>query len=158
MLSHVAAILTVTGLCLATWRWPGCSSCSGRWPGGRRPAGDGQVHRSDDAGPAGLPLALGHFLFAFGIIVFGVAIWRSGFGYRWAGPAIAIGVVIDIVGGTAGLPETVVGVLSDAVFVTGLVAVGLKVLLTSDADWAAGTDMVRSAQPRSAAVASQQGA
>jgi len=97
--------------------------------------------------PAGLPLVLGHELFAFGIIVFGIAVWRSGFGYRWAGPAIAIGVVIDIVGGTIGLPDLLIGIVSDAIFVTGLAAVGLKVLLTPDAEWAADAVPERSPRP-----------
>jgi hypothetical protein len=97
--------------------------------------------------PAGLPLVLGHELFAFGIIVFGIAVWRSGFGYRWAGPAIALGVVIDIVGGTVGLPDPYISIVSDAIFVTGLAAVGLKVLLTPDSEWEAEPVAVRSAQP-----------
>jgi len=94
--------------------------------------------------PAGLPLVLGHELFALGLIVFGIALWRSGFGYRWAGPAIAIGVVIDIVGGTIGLPDTLISIVSDALLATGLAAVGLRVLLTSDSDWEAGRLTVRS--------------
>jgi len=100
-----------------------------------------------------LPLVLGHELFAFGIIVLGLAIWRSGFGYRWAGPAVAIGVVIDIVGGTAGLPDPWVSIVSDGIFVTGLAAVGLKVLLTSDTEWEAGTVPVRSETSRVPATA-----
>jgi hypothetical protein len=88
--------------------------------------------------PAGLPLILGHELFAIGVVLFGVAIWRSGFGYRWAGPAIAVGVVLDIVGGTVGLPDVLMSIVSDGIFVTGLAAVGLKVLLTSDRDWEEG--------------------
>ncbi len=79
-----------------------------------------------------------------GLILFGIAVWRSGFGYRWAGPAIAVGVVIDIVGGAIGLPDTLISVVSDAVFATGLAAVGLRVLLTSDSDWEAGRWQARS--------------
>ena len=72
-----------------------------------------------------------------------IAVWRSSFGYRWAGPAIAIGVIVDIVGGTVGLPDRLISVVSDAVFVTALAAVGLKVLLTSDSDWEVGPSAVR---------------
>jgi hypothetical protein len=103
--------------------------------------------------PAGLPLLLGHELFALGVILFGIAVWRSGFGYRWAGPAISIGVVIDIVGGTIGLPDLLIAVLSDAIFVTGLAAVGLKVLLTPDAEWAAGPFDIRSEPARAVSAA-----
>jgi hypothetical protein len=139
VLGHVAAILTVTGVCLAHLALGGLQlmlwAMAG--PGVDRPAMASFIDRTIQ-NPAGLPLVLGHELFAFGVIIFGIAIWRSGFGYRWAGPAIATGVVLDIVGGTMGLPDMAISIVSDAIFVTGLAAVGLKVLMTSDADWAAG--------------------
>jgi hypothetical protein len=97
--------------------------------------------------PAGLPLVMGHTLFALGLILFGIAVWRSGFDYRWAGAAISIGVVLDIVGGTIGLPDLLMAIVSDAIFVTGLAAVGLNVLLTSDAEWEADPETVRSKRP-----------
>jgi hypothetical protein len=145
VLGHVAAILTVMGVCLAHLALGGLQlmlwAMAG--PGVDRPAMASFIDKTIQ-NPAGLPLVLGHELFAFGVIVFGIAIWRSGFGYRWAGPAIAIGVVLDIVGGTIGLPDMAVSIVSDAIFVTGLAAVGLKVLMTPDADWAAGPVEVRS--------------
>jgi hypothetical protein len=153
VLGHVAALLTIVGVCLAHLALAGLQLML--WA----MAGDGadrQVFASfidkTQQNPAGLPLVLGHELFAFGIIVFGIAVWRSGFGYRWAGPAIAVGVVIDIVGGTMGLPEPYISILSDAIFVTGLAAVGLRVLLTPDSEWETETVAVRSAQPVGVAV------
>jgi len=138
VLGHVAAILTVTGVCLAHLALGGLQlmlwAMAG--PGVDRAAMATFIDKTIQ-NPAGLPLVLGHELFAFGVIVFGLAIWRSGFGYRWAGPAIALGVVLDIVGGTIGLPDMAISIVSDAIFVTGLAAVGLKVLMTSDADWVA---------------------
>ena len=98
--------------------------------------------------PAALPLVLGHFLFAIGIIL-----WRSGFGYRWAGVAIAIGVLIDIVGGMTGLPDVLVSVASDGIFCTGLAAVGLNVLLTSDTEWEANPAGVRTDTGHAVSVA-----
>ncbi len=149
VLGHVAAILTVAGVCLAHLALGGLQlmlwAMAG--PGVDRTAMAAFIDKTMQ-NPAGLPLVLGHELFAFGIIVFGVAIWRSGFGYRWAGPAVAIGVVLDIVGGTIGLPDLLVGIVSDAIFVTGLAAVGLKVLLTSDVDWVASVEHVRSEASR----------
>jgi hypothetical protein len=38
------------------------------------------------------------------------------------------------------LPDLLIGILSYAIFVMGLAAVGLKVLLTSDPDWGGGPD------------------
>ena len=144
VLGHVAAILVVAGVGLAHLALGGLQlmlwAMAG--PGVDRAAMASFIDRTMQ-NPAGLPLILGHEMFAFGIIVAGVAVWRSGFGYRWAGPAIAIGVVLDIVGGTVGLPDMLVSVVSDGIFVTGLAAVGLNVLLTPDADWEAGTLPVR---------------
>lgn len=155
VLGHVAAILTVTGVCLAHLALGGLQLML--WamaaPGVDRQAMAAFIDKTMQ-NPAGLPLVLGHELFALGIIVVGIAVWRSGFGYRWAGPAIAIGVVLDIVGGTIGLPDVLVSVVSDAIFVTGLAAVGLKVLLTSDSAWEAGAEPVR-AEPRRAVSAVQ---
>lgn len=148
VLGHIAAILTVIGVGLAHLALGGLQLML--WamaaPGADRQAMAAFIDNTEQ-NPAGLPLVLGHELFAFGIIVFGIAVWRSGFGYRWAGPAIAIGVVLDIVGGTIGLPDMLVSVVSDGIFVTGLAAVGLKVLMTPDAEWEAGPATVRSTQP-----------
>jgi len=139
VLGHVAAILTVAGACLAHLALGGLQlmlwAMAG--PGVDRQAMAAFIDKTLQ-NPAGLPLVLGHELFAVGLIVFGIAVWRSGFGYGWAGPAIAVGVAIDIVGGAIGLPDTLISVVSDAVFATGLAAVGLRVLLTSDSDWEAG--------------------
>jgi hypothetical protein len=151
VLGHLAAILTVAGLSLAHLALAGLQlmlwAMAG--PGVDRAAMAGFIDKTMQ-NPAGLPLVMGHDLFALGLIVFGIAIWRSGFGYRWAGPAIALGIIFDIVGGTAGLPDLYVSVVSDAVFVTALAAVGLKVLLTSDTAWEAGSIAVR---PEQATVA-----
>jgi hypothetical protein len=147
VLGHVAAILTVVGVCLAHLALAGLQLML--WamaaPGVDRQAMASFIDKTMQ-NPAGLPLVLGHELFALGIVVFGIAVWRAGFGYRWAGPAIAVGVIIDIVGGSVGLPDTLVSVASDAIFATGLAAVGLKVLLASDSEWQAGTDSLQAGQ------------
>ena len=152
VLGHVAAILTVAGVCLAHLALGGLQLMLWAMAGD---GADSQVMASfidkTQQNPAGLPLVLGHELFAFGMIVFGIAVWRSGFGYRWAGPAIALGVVIDIVGGTIGLPDPLISIVSDAIFVTGLAAVGLKVLLTPDSAWE--TDAVTERSPQRVGVA-----
>jgi len=153
VLGHIAAILTVAGVCLAHLALGGLQlmlwAMAG--PDANRQAMASFIDKTQQ-NPVALPLVLGHDLFAIGIIIFGIAIWRSGFGYRWAGPAIAIGVVLDIVGGTIGLPDMLMAILSDGIFVTGLAAVGLKVLLTTDAEWEALPETVR-AQPQAVAPA-----
>jgi len=152
VLGHVAAILTVAGIGLAHLALAGLQlmlwAMAG--PGVDRAAMAAFIDKTMQ-NPAGLPLGLGHYFFAFGVILFGIAVWRSGFGYRWAGPAIAFGVLVDIVGGITGLPDVLISVVSDAIFVTGLAAVGLKVLLVSDRDWKAGTSTVQPGQTEVAA-------
>jgi hypothetical protein len=147
VLGHVAAMLTVAGVCLAHLALGGLQlmlwAMAG--PGVDRQAMASFIDKTQQ-NPAGLPLVLGHELFALGLIVFGIAVWRSGFGYRWAGPAIAIGVVVDIVAGTIGVPDPWTSIVSDAIFATGLAAVGLKVLLTADADWSASPSTFRPAK------------
>jgi hypothetical protein len=90
--------------------------------------------------PVGLPLALGHDLFAVGMVLLGIAVWRSGFGYRWAGLVAAGGIVVDVAAGMLGLESTPVGAavlsaVSDTGFVLGFAAIGWRVLTMSDADW-----------------------
>ncbi len=146
VLGHVAAILTVVGVCLAHLALAGLNlmlwAMAG--PGVDRKAMATFLDQTQQ-NPAALPLVLGHFLFAIGIILFGVAVWRSGFGYRWAGVAIAVGVLIDIVGGMSGLPDVLVSIVSDGIFCTGLAAVGLSVLLTPDDEWEANPERARPA-------------
>ncbi len=84
------------------------------------------------------PIILGHELFAIGIVLFGIAVWRSGFGFRWAGPLVALGVVLDIVLGMSGLEQsqaagTAVSILTDGMFVAGFGAIGWRMLTMSDA-------------------------
>ncbi len=84
------------------------------------------------------PIILGHDLFAIGIVVFGIAVWRSGFGYRWAGPLVALGVVLDIVLGNSGLEQsqaaaTAVSILTDGMFVVGFGVIGWRMLTMPDA-------------------------
>jgi hypothetical protein len=154
VVGHIAAILTVAGLGLAHLALGGLQlmlwAMAG--PGVDRQAMATFIDKVQQ-NPAGLPLVLGHDLFALGVILFGIAVWRSGFGYRWAGPAIAIGVALDIVGGTIGLPDMLIAIVSDAIFVTGMAAVGLKVLLTSDAEWEALPETTRSAKQPAVAPA-----
>lgn len=90
--------------------------------------------------PIGLSIPLSHDLFALGMVLLGVAVWRSGFGYRWAGLVAAGGIVVDIAGGMLGLDATPIGsailsAVSDTGFVLGFAAIGWKILTMSDADW-----------------------
>jgi hypothetical protein len=85
--------------------------------------------------PAGLPIVLGHELFALGLILLGVGLWRSRFGYRWAGPVISVAVVSDILLGSTGVPDVAASVVSDGLLVVGFAAVAYRLLLLPDAGW-----------------------
>ena len=154
VLGHVAAILTIVGVSLAHLALAGLNlmlwAMAG--PGVDRKAMAIFLDQTQQ-NPAALPLVLGHFLFALGIILFGIAVWRSGFGYRWAGVAIAVGVLVDIAGGMTGLPDVLVSVVSDGIFCTGLAAVGLNVLLTRDEEWEANPAKVRTDTAHAVSVA-----
>ncbi|HEX6350818.1 MAG TPA: hypothetical protein VF160_15695 [Candidatus Dormibacteraeota bacterium] len=94
-----------------------------------------------------LPLFLGDELFALGVILLGIALWRSGFGYRWAGPAIALGLVMDIVLSSLPLPDVVASIVSDGLLVAGFAAVGYRVLAAPGDTRVSSADQVRDASP-----------
>lgn len=72
------------------------------------------------------PLALtGHYVLVLGLLVLGIAFWRSGVGPRWAAVAIASCGVVDAVGGALGPSgELVGGIVSNALFIAGFAAQG----------------------------------
>ena len=138
VLAHIGAVLAVTGVALAHLALAGLQLML--WamasPGVDRAAMVSFLNKTSQT-PAALPLVLGHELFALGVIVLGIAVWRSGFGYRWAGPLASLGVILDIVLGTVGAPDLVASVVSDGLFVVGFAAIGYRVLALPDQSWAA---------------------
>lgn len=135
VLAHIAGVLGLAGVSLGLTRagfqlmiWAMAS------PGVDQRAMKTFLNQSAQ-NPAGLPIFLGPLLLTIGLILFGIAVWRAGFGYRWAGPLIALGFVVAVVGGSAGLPDLPVAIVSAALWVVGLAAIGLKLLTMPDADW-----------------------
>lgn len=81
-------------------------------------------------------LFLGHWLFTFGILFLGIALWRSGAVPRWAGITLVLTVILEVGGGTL-LGETpIFSALVDAMLVAGFGGVAWQLLTTSDAYWA----------------------
>ena len=141
VLGHVAAILVVLGVSLSGLMLNGASLMI--WamssPGVDQHAMLTFLQQVQHE-PAAAPMTFGHELMAIGIVLFGLAIWRSGFGYRWAGPLIALGVLLDVVAGTVGLEDTRTGdlvfsLISNAMLVAGLGSVGLRMVWLGDAEW-----------------------
>jgi hypothetical protein len=86
-----------------------------------------------------LPFVAGHYLFALGVVLLGVAVWRSGFGYRWAGIAVALGVVVDVAFGIVGLEQSqmadfVISAVSDGLMIVGFAVMGFRVMLPASGE------------------------
>jgi hypothetical protein len=81
---------------------------------------------------AAAPLLAGHYLFAIGVVLLGVAVWRARLAPRWAGILVALWPVADValssVGDTASLA-------SDAIGIAGFAALSWRLLTTPDASW-----------------------
>jgi hypothetical protein len=138
VLGHIAFVFALLGTCLSGLTLAGLNlmlwAMAG--PGVDRNAMIAFLNTAQHASPIA-PIILGHDLFAIGIVLFGIAVWRSGFGYRWAGPLAALAVVLDVVLGNVGLEQnqaaaTAVSVLTDAMFVAGFGAIGWRILTMPD--------------------------
>jgi hypothetical protein len=75
---------------------------------------------------------LGLFLEIPGLLLVGLAVWRSGFGYRWAGPLIVLWILADTFNP---FHSEVVGYLIAAMGVVGLGAIGLRILTMPGSAW-----------------------
>ncbi len=133
-LAVAAAALTVTGSCLAAatggLHWVQWAMAQ---PGVDR-ATAVSVLSQVMQNAAGAPVAFGHwFLRALGVALFGIAVWRSGFGYRWAGLAATLGIVIDVLAGFLPLEQIpaidlAVSLVTDGLLIVGLAALGWRIL------------------------------
>jgi len=88
--------------------------------------------------PVGVPLLLGHYFFALGIILLAAGLYRARVGHRWAAVGLGLGPLIDAVLGTVGVDSTPVGavvtdLLSDGAFIAGAVGLAWWLWTTSNA-------------------------
>jgi hypothetical protein len=84
--------------------------------------------------PVGVPIVLGFYIASVGFFFIGLAVWRSGFAYRWVGPLISIVVVAEFIPLNNEIFSHIVGVLS----AVGPVVLGYRILTMSDEEWASG--------------------
>ena len=143
VLAHIAFVLGLLGTCLSGLVLAGLQLMF--WamtaPGVDRASMAAFLDRTQQLA-GGAPVFLGRYLFIAGLLLFGVAVWRARFGYRWAGPLAILGLLLDIVLGSIGVEQNeasavAVGLLTDGMLVIGLGAIGWHMLRMPDVTWAA---------------------
>ncbi len=85
--------------------------------------------------PALALLITGHDIFALGILLLGIGIWRARVAPGWAGICIALAVIVDVAGGVAFGDTMITSVLSDALLIVGFGSVAWELLTVSDEKW-----------------------
>jgi hypothetical protein len=85
--------------------------------------------------PAGAPLLLGHYLFALGYILLGVALWRANSFPHWAAACVILAPTTDILAGFTPLDSFIGDLISSTFAIVGFAAIGLKLLASPDATW-----------------------
>ena len=132
--AHVAAAMIVYGLVTAAALW-GVNAVfwemakPGMNPSAMATLLDGIHHAS----AVGAPLLAGHYPFALGVLLLGVAVWRACLAPRWAGILVALFPVSDAVLSPAG--DVTSALISGAIGVVGFGALGWRMLATPDASW-----------------------
>lgn len=80
------------------------------------------------------PLPMGHYLFAFGILLLAVGLFRSRTGYRWAAICLGLAPLLDMTVGSMA-DGIVVSVVSDALLIAGAAGYAWWQATTSNAAW-----------------------
>lgn len=80
-------------------------------------------------------LITGHDIFALGMVLLGIGLWRARVAPRWAGICIVLAVIVDIAGGIALGDSMITSVLSDALLIVGFGGVAWELLTVSDEKW-----------------------
>ena len=81
---------------------------------------------------AGAPLLAGHYLFAIGMVLLGIAVWRTRLAPRWAGILVALWPVADVALSSAGDAASLV---SEVIGIAGFATLGWRMLTAPDASW-----------------------
>jgi hypothetical protein len=86
--------------------------------------------------PVGVPLVIGHYLFAVGLILLAAGLYRASVGPRWAAALLGLAPLLEAVVGSIGVPETIVvsGVI-DLLLVIGAAGLARWLLTTTNAAW-----------------------
>jgi hypothetical protein len=132
--AHVAAAMIIYGVVAVAALW-GVNATF--WvmvkPGMNRSAMVTLLNGIEHAPAVGAPLLAGHYLFALGVVLLGVAVWRARLAPRWAGILVVLFPVADVVLSPIG--DVPSALISSAIGLVGFGALGLRMLTTSDAAW-----------------------
>ncbi|MBD0328499.1 MAG: hypothetical protein ICV64_00115 [Thermoleophilia bacterium] len=132
VLAHVAAILATVGL-MAFAALVTTSLYDVELAKSPDRAAAAAVYEGVEDGPAAWALFLPGFLgTALGLVLFAAAYWRARLVAPWV-PLLVLGGFVTIMAA----PNEAVSVAGNAVLVAGLAAIGLRVLRTTDLEWAA---------------------
>ena len=132
--AHVAAAMIIYGVVAVAALW-GVNATF--WvmvkPGMNRSAMVTLLNGIEHAPAVGAPLLAGHYLFALGVVLLGVAVWRARLAPRWAGILVVLFPVADVVLSPIG--DVASALISSAIGLVGFGALGLRMLTTPDAAW-----------------------
>jgi Domain of unknown function (DUF4386) len=79
-----------------------------------------------------VPLLAGHYVFAVGVVLLGIAVWRARLAPRWAGILVALWPVSDVALSSAG---DLASLISDAIGIAGFAVLGWRLLTAPDSSW-----------------------
>ncbi len=131
--AHVAAAMIVYGLVTAAALWGVNAMFWEMAKPGMNPSAMATLLDGIHHAPAAAALLAGHYLFALGVLLLGVAVWRAGLAPRWAGILVALFPVSDAVLSPAG--DVTSALISGAIGVAGFGALGWRMLAAPDASW-----------------------
>lgn len=146
VLAHIAGMICVVGLSLQlVFMGVLLTITEMGLPGVDRPAMVVFIQKAF-ADPAATPIALHIYVEGIGLFLFGIAVWRSGFGYRWAGALMSVAVVINF------FPlNDIVSFVGQMLFVIALAAIGYRILTSGDA-WESSPRSLAASAPAAAVV------
>jgi hypothetical protein len=135
--SHVGAAMCVYGLVTAHAALSGVNLAFYEMtsPNLSRPEMVKLLDDLTNAPAIGAPLVLGHLIFGVGVLLLGIGIWRSQAFPRWAGPCVALWILVDVAASSLPVGHVVGDVASGAFAVLGFGTLGLTLLTSTDASW-----------------------
>ncbi|HEY2598311.1 MAG TPA: hypothetical protein VGJ79_07505 [Candidatus Dormibacteraeota bacterium] len=134
VLAHIGVALALIGMVLFVFVSGGANLMVGVMgsPGLDSSAMTSLIQRALGGTSAVTATWLGLYVESLGFFLIGIAVWRSRFGYRWAGALISLWIVADFV---TPVQNDIVDGLIGVIGIFGLGAIGYRILVMSDSSW-----------------------